>query len=82
MAGLSSTHISNKLAAEGTTAATQNLILAFLNNALDAAAIAGIKPQEGPVVVDPMEGYGDQVRDYDIGVDVAQRIINKRRRTC
>ena len=78
MAGLSSSYISWKLAAEGTTTATQNLILQFLNSAPNAAAIAGIEPQEGPIVDDRTQGYGDQIRDYDIGIDVAQRIINKR----
>ena len=78
MAGLSTSYIISKLAAEGTTTATQNLILSFLNGASNAAAIAGIEPQEGPVYADPTRGYGDQVRDYDIGERVAQRIIDKR----
>jgi hypothetical protein len=78
MAGLSSSFINWKLAAEGTTPATKDLILEFLNNAPNAAAIAGVEPVEGPVVDDTTEGYGDQVRDYDIGIDVAQRIITKR----
>jgi len=78
MGGLSSWYISNKLAAEGITVATQNLIIDFLNNAPSAAAIAGYEPKEGPIVDDPLEGYGDQVRDYDIGHDVAQRIISRR----
>lgn len=78
MGGLSSSYITSKLAAEGTTQATKNLILEFLNTASSAAAIAGTEPQEGPVVDEPGPGYGDQVRDYDIGIDVAQRIINKR----
>lgn len=78
MSGLSSYYIINKLAAEGTTATTKNLILQFLNTASSAAAIAGVEPQEGPIVDDPAEGFGDQIRDYDIGIDVAQRIVNKR----
>ena len=78
MAGLSASYINWKLAAEGTTQATRNLILDFLNHAPNAAAIAGIEPVSGPVVDDKTEGYGDQVRDYDIGIDVAQRILNKR----
>lgn len=78
MAGLSSSYITWKLAAEGTTQATKALILAFLNNAPNAAAIAGTEPVVGPIVDEPTEGYGDQVRDYDIGVQVAQRIIAKR----
>ena len=53
MAGLPSTYISNKLAAEGSIAAMQNFIPAFLN---DAPAIAGIEPQDGPVFEDSMEG--------------------------
>ena len=78
MAGISASYITWKLAAEGTTQATQDLILAFLNAAPNAAAIAGVEPAEGPIVDDTTEGFGDQVRDYDIGIDVAQRIINKR----
>ena len=78
MGGLSSYYIASKLAAEGTTAKTRQLILDFLNSASSAAQIAGTEPREGPVVDDPDAGYGDQVHDYDIGIDVAQRIINKR----
>ena len=78
MAGLSTWFINNKLAAEGTTTKTRQLILDFLNTASSAAAIDGSEPMEGPVFDDPDEGYGDQYRDYDIGRTVAQRIINKR----
>ena len=78
MSGLTSQAILNKLAAEGTTPATQALILAFLNNAADANAIAGIEPQQGPVEDDVAQGLGDQVADYDIGTVVAQRIIARR----
>ena len=78
MAGVSAAYITNKLAAEGTTVATVNLILQFLNGATSAAAIAGVEPQEGPVVDDPARGFGDRVRDYDIGLTVAQHTLNKR----
>jgi hypothetical protein len=78
MSGISSFSISNKLVVEGTTEATKNLILEFLNGAASASVIAGTEPQEGPVVDDPTSGFGDQVRDYDIGIEVAQRIIAKR----
>lgn len=78
MSGLSSQEILNKLAAEGTTPATKALILAFLNAAPNANAIAGIEPEEGPIVDAPTGGYGDQISDYDIGVVVAQRILNRR----
>lgn len=78
MGGLTASYIINKLAAEGTTTKTKQLILDFLNSASSAAAIAGVEPKEGPVFDDPSKGYGDQVRDYDIGIKVAQRIINKR----
>ena len=78
MGGLTASYIINKLAVEGTTTKTKQLILDFLNGASSAAAIAGVEPKEGPVFDDPSEGYGDQVRDYDIGIKVAQRIINKR----
>lgn len=56
----------------------QQRILNFLNSAAVATDIAGIEPQEGPVYDDPTKGYGDQVKDYDIGIAVAQRIIDKR----
>jgi hypothetical protein len=78
MSGLSTQAILNKLAAEGTTAATQSLIIDFLNAAPGASAIAGIEHQDGPVEDDPTEGFGDQVADYDIGAVVAQRILARR----
>jgi hypothetical protein len=78
MSGLTATYINWKMAAEGTTATTKAIILDFLNAAPNAATIAGIEPSEGPVVDEIGVGYGDQVRDYDIGITVAQRIINKR----
>ena len=78
MAGLSVAYINNKLSAEGITTKTKDLILDFLNTAPTASGIAGIEPKEGPVFDDPEEGYGDQIRDYDIGMTVAKRIINKR----
>jgi len=58
--------------------ATKNRILNFLNSAINAVAIAGVEPQKGPVLDDPSTGYGDQIDDYDIGLTVAQRIIDKR----
>lgn len=78
MGGLSSYYILSKLSAEKVTEKTKQLILDFLNGASNARDIAGIEHQEGPVFDDPDAGYGDQIRDYDIGLDVAQRIINKR----
>ena len=76
MSGLFSQAILDMLAAEGTTPATKSLILDFLNAAQSVNDIAGIEPQEGPVVDDPARGFGDQVADYDIGAVVAQRIID------
>jgi hypothetical protein len=78
MAGLSASYINNTLAAEGITAATKQLILDFLNSAASAADIAGKEPREGPIFDDTEKGYGDQIRDYDIGIDVAKRIVSKR----
>lgn len=78
MSGLSTQAILNMLAAEGIDQATQNLILAFLNAAPNANAIAGVEHQDGPVEDDPARGYGDQIADYDIGIVVAQRIIARR----
>lgn len=57
---------------------TTERILDFLNSANNATDIAGNEPQEGPVYDDPTKGYGDQIKDYDIGLTVAQRIIDKR----
>lgn len=56
----------------------QAKILAFLNEAKTAIDIAGKEPQEGPVFDNPDIGYGDQIRDYDIGELVAGRILAKR----
>ncbi|MGK0179660.1 MAG: hypothetical protein ACI8PD_001461 [Nitrospinales bacterium] len=53
-------------------------ILSFLNSANYAPSIAGKEPKSGPVFDDPDKGYGDQIKDYDIGVTVATRIIEKR----
>jgi hypothetical protein len=78
MAGLTASYINNKLSAEGTTNKTKALILEFFNNVISLGAIAGTEPKEGPVFDDPEEGFGDQIRDYDIGKTLAQRIINKR----
>ncbi len=78
MSGLSSSYINAKLLSAGTTNKTKQLILDFLNTANTAEDIAGKEPEEGPVYDDPSKGYGDQIRDYDIGVDVAKRILQKR----
>ncbi len=53
-------------------------VLDFVNSAKTAEDIAGTEPQEGPVFDDPTQGYGDQLRDYDIGLTVAARIISER----
>ena len=63
---------------DGIDLETQKRILNFLNEATTAADIAGTEPQEGPVHDDTTKGYGDQVKDYDIGLKVAQRILDKR----
>lgn len=52
--------------------------LEFLNNAKEPEDIAGIEPQQGPVFDDPNTGYGNQIKDYDIGRLVATRIITER----
>lgn len=78
MSGLSTSTITSRLAAERTTTATQQLILQFLNGAASAAALAGSEPQDGPIEDSPGSGSGDQVRDYDIGLVVAQRLIARR----
>ena len=62
----------------GVDAAVAERVLEFVNTANTAAAIAGTEPQVGPVHDDPTAGYGDQIKDYDIGLTVAQRIIDKR----
>lgn len=58
--------------------ATKERIFQFLNSATTAEDIAGVEPQEGPIIDDPTTGYGDQVKDYDVGILVAQRILDKR----
>lgn len=78
MSGLSAPTIHALLAAEGADAATQGLILQFLNAVPSAAALAGTEPQQGPVEDSPASGSGDQLRDYDIGLVVAQRILARR----
>ena len=53
-------------------------IIDFLNEAKSPEDIAGVEPQEGPVFDDPTKGYGDQIRDYDIGIDTAKEILSHR----
>ncbi|TNF43897.1 MAG: hypothetical protein EP310_04005, partial [Bacteroidetes bacterium] len=53
-------------------------ILDFVNVAKKPEDIAGEEPQEGPVFDNPATGLGDQIRDYDIGMTVAARIISER----
>ena len=53
-------------------------VLDFVNSAKTASDIAGTEPEEGPVFDDPTKGFGDQLRDYDIGMTVAARIISER----
>lgn len=53
-------------------------IFDFLNAATEPADIAGIEPQEGPIYDDPTKGYGDQIKDYDIGLSVAEEILRVR----
>lgn len=56
----------------------ENRILNFLNTADSWEDIAGVEPQAGPVFDDPATGYGDQIRDYDIGEVTAKRILDER----
>lgn len=56
----------------------ENRVLLFLNGAGSPANIAGDEPQTGPVLDNPWTGYGDQIDDYDIGITVAKRILEKR----
>ena len=56
----------------------QVLALEFLNSVSSAAALAGNEPQVGPILDDPSTGFGDQIRDYDIGMTVAKRILARR----
>lgn len=53
-------------------------VLDFINAAAKAEDIAGSEPSEGPVFDDPSKGFGNQIRDYDIGITVASRIISER----
>ena len=53
-------------------------VLDFINSAKSAVDIAGKEPSEGPVFDNPLTGFGNQIRDYDIGMTVASRIITER----
>jgi len=53
-------------------------LLNFLNTISSASDFDGPEPKSGPVYDDTSTGYGDQVKDYDIGEIVAQRIIDRR----
>ncbi|MBN2486382.1 MAG: baseplate J/gp47 family protein [Bacteroidales bacterium] len=53
-------------------------ILDYINNAKTAAEIAGNEPTDGPIFDNPLVGFGNQVKDYDIGLTVAARIITER----
>lgn len=50
----------------------------FLNECNTWQQIAGEEPEDGPIFDSPWSGYGDQIRDYDIGKTVAQRILDVR----
>lgn len=62
----------------GVPAEVATRMLNYLNNAANAQSIAGNEPDYGPILDDPMTGYGDNVNDYDIGLTVAKRILQKR----
>lgn len=62
----------------GVPADVATRLLNFLNYASRAAVIAGNEPVHGPILDDPSTGYGDNVEDYDIGMVVAERIIDRR----
>jgi len=62
----------------GVAQEVKDRVLNFLNSAANAISIANVERREGPVYDDPTKGYGDQILDYDIGITVAQRIIDKR----
>ncbi len=50
----------------------------FLNAVSTPEQIAGTEPMDGPVFDDLTAGYGNQIRDYDIGLTVAGYILDKR----
>ncbi len=58
----------------GTLAVYQLAILDYLNAATTAADIAGIEPSAGPISDDPDK----RGRGYDIGLKVAERILQRR----
>ena len=67
--------IQKNLIAQGAIPLYQLSILDFLNQAKVASDIAGDEPQRGPIEDDPLrKGPGG----YDIGITVAQRILEKR----
>ncbi len=53
--------------------------LQFVNTCQNAKELAGSEPEVGPVYDSLTSGYGDQVKDYDIGETVAQKIVDCRR---
>ncbi len=74
-------HINDRKMFYGVLPVYELAILEYLNTAKDAAAIAGIEVQEGPVMDDPDTGFGRPGRiGYDIGLLVAERILEKRKK--
>lgn len=53
-------------------------VLKFVNSCQIWKEIAGEEPARGLVFDSPTSGYGDQVRDYDIGKTVAKKMLEKR----
>ena len=62
----------------GVSADVRTRMLNYLNYVPSAAWLAGKEPSHGPILDDPTLGYGDNVNDYDIGLTVAKRILNKK----
>ncbi|MEM9337729.1 MAG: baseplate J/gp47 family protein [Bacteroidota bacterium] len=66
-----------------TSSELQNIVdqkaLQFINTCETPEQIAGVEPGRGPVHDAPGSGYGDQVKDYDIGKTVAEKIIALRK---
>ena len=76
---LDALQIREKLVSAGALPVYQLAMLDFLNGARTAEDIAGAEPSIGPIVDDPTRGTGRVGgRGYDVGIKVAQRILDKR----
>jgi hypothetical protein len=82
MAGIPASYINWKLAVEGTSLATQALILDLLNAAPNAAAIAGVEPVDTAAVatsLDRLSTGGNHAQRYVVS-NLAPGVVRRLRR--